>query len=69
MPLSERREVVDTPDGKRIKITRTEERLLDETEVEYTIANLSDRIARLEAELAEAKAARDDLVSKQPQLR
>ena len=67
---NETHEIVDTPAGKRLRIvqTRTDERLLDRAQVEHAIANLGGRIARMEAELADLKAALDDLMAKKPHL-
>ena len=68
---NETREVVDTPKGKRLKVvhTRTDERLMDEAQVEAAIENIDNRIARMEAELVDLRAARDDLAAKKPQLK
>ena len=68
---NETREVVDTPKGKRLKIvhTRTDERLMDEAQVQAAIENIDNRIAQMEAELVDLRAARDDLAAKKPQLK
>ena len=68
---NETREVVDTPKGKRLKVvhTRTDERLMDEAQVQAAIENIDNRIARMEAELVDLRAARDDLAAKKPQLK
>ena len=68
---NETRDVVDTPKGKRLKIvhTRTDERLMDEAQVQAAIENIDNRIARMEAELVDLRAARDDLAAKKPQLK
>ena len=68
---NETRDVVDTPKGKRLKVvhTRTDERLMDEAQVQAAIENIDNRIARMEAELVDLRAARDDLAAKKPQLK
>jgi len=68
---NETREVVNTPKGKRLKIvhTRTDERLMDEAQVQAAIENIDKRIARMEAELVDLRAARDDLAAKKPLLK
>lgn len=68
---NETRDIVDTPKGKRLKIvhTRTDERLMDEAQVQAAIENIGNRIARMEAELVDLRAARDDLAAKKPQLK
>ena len=68
---NETRDVVDTPKGKRLKIvhTRTDERFMDEAQVQAAIENIDNRIARMEAELVDLRAARDDLAAKKPQLK
>ncbi|HUU90099.1 MAG TPA: hypothetical protein VM238_02695 [Phycisphaerae bacterium] len=68
---NETREVVDTAKGKRLKVvhTRTDERLMDEAQVQAAIENIDNRIARMEAELVDLRAARDDLAAKKPQLK
>jgi len=68
MPRHESRELVDTVDGKRIKVVRREERLLDKVQVEGTVADLDRRIAWLTQQLAEAEEARDDLADMQDDL-
>ena len=68
---NETRDVVDTPKGKRLKIvhTRTDERLMDEGQVQKAIENIDNRIAQMEAELVDLRAARDDLAAKKPFLK
>ena len=68
---NETRDIVDTPKGKRLKVvhTRTDERLMDEAQVQAAIENIDNRIARMEAELVDLRAARDDLAAKKPQLK
>jgi hypothetical protein len=68
MARRETHEVVDTPRGKRMKIIRAEERVLDRDEVGNAIDNLNDRIDRLQDELADAIEARDDLIAKRAEL-
>ena len=68
---NETRDVVDTPKGKRLKVvhTRTDERLMDEAQVQAAIENIDNRIARMEAELVDLRAAQDDLAAKKPFLK
>ena len=71
MPLPERvksREVIDTPEGKRLRMveTETQERVFDRDGVDAYLANLQEHIAHVEVQLAALKAERDDLVAKQP---
>ncbi len=60
------REVIDTPDGKRLRMTetQTEERVFDRDAVDTYLANLEEHIAHLETDLAALKAERDDLAAK-----
>ena len=68
---NETRDIVDTPKGKRLKVvhTRTDERLMDEAQVQAAIENIDKRIARMEAELVDLRTARDDLAAKKPLLK
>ena len=73
MPLPDRvksREVIDTPDGKRLRMTetQTQERVFDRDAVDTYLANLGEHIAHLEAQLAALKAERDDLTAKRDQV-
>ncbi|MFO8015093.1 MAG: hypothetical protein R6X20_17535 [Phycisphaerae bacterium] len=73
MPLPDRvksREVIDTPDGKRLRMVETEtrERIFDRGAVDTYLANLEEHIAHVEADLAALKAERDDLVAKRDQV-
>ena len=64
------REVIDTPDGKRLRMTETEtrERVFDRDAVDTYLSNLEEHIAHLEADLAALKTERDDLVAKRDQV-
>ena len=71
MPLPDKvksREVIDTPEGKRLRMVETQikERVFDRDGVDAYLVNLQEHIAHVEAQLAALKAERDDLVAKQP---
>ena len=70
MPRQTVTEIIDTPQGKRLRITEMDSRQqeVDAGMLERLIENLDRRITDREAELARLRAERDDLVDKLAQL-
>ena len=63
-------DVIDTPQGKRLRVreTRTRQRVLTAEQVQRTIAGMEQRIGALQDEAAGLQTERDDLVAKLTQL-
>ena len=66
MARDQSREIIHTPEGKRLKIVETEttENVLDRDAVDRALLYLDGRIAHLTAQLAALQAERDDLAAK-----
>jgi len=63
-------DVIDTPQGKRLRVseTRIRQRVLTVEQVQRTIAGMDQRIGALQDEATELQTERDDLASKLTQL-
>jgi len=70
MPKQTVTEIIDTPQGKRLRIRETHirQREADASAVEHILANMDRRIAALQAELTELRAERNDLATKLAQM-
>jgi len=70
MPRQVTTEIIDTPQGKQLRIreVRTRQRELRPRQVEQSIAGMDRRITGLQRELAALQAERDDLADKLAQM-
>ena len=70
MPRQTAIEVIDTPEGRRLRIreTHVRQREVDASAVAHILANMDRRIAVQQAELTELQAERDDLADKLAQI-
>jgi len=70
MPRQTAIEVIDTPQGRRLRIreTHVRQREVDASAVAHILANMDRRIAAQQAELTELQAERDDLADKLAQM-
>ena len=71
MPKQTVTEIIDTPQGKRLRIreTHVRQREVDASAVGHILANMDRRIAAQEGELTELQAERDDLTAKLAEMR
>ena len=70
MPKQTVTEIIDTPQGKRLRIreTHVRQREVDASAIEHILANMDRRIATQQAELTELQTERDDLAAKVAQM-
>ena len=70
MPKQTVTEIIDTPQGKRLRIreTHVRQREVDASAIEHILANMDRRITTQQAELTELQAERDDLAAKVAQM-
>jgi len=63
-------EVIDTPQGKRLRIreVHVRQREVDASAIEHILANIDRRIIAQQAELTELQAERDDMADKLAQM-
>jgi len=70
MPRQVTTEIIDTPEGKQLRMreVRTRQRELRARQVEQMIAGMDRRITGLQRDLANVQAERDDLADKLAQM-
>jgi len=70
MPKQTVTEIIDTPQGKRLRIreTHVRQREVDASAIEHILANMDRRIAAQQSELTALQAERDDLADKLAQM-